>query len=119
MGRSPFGEEMDKRKAHLEALPAWQLREDLEALKRCFYVFNTNANELATHVASFLKSSQIAEETSDGYVDELVRRLHNYLGHIADRLAACRHEAPVAAKGFQGDSGTLRLLRASNAVRRW
>ncbi|OLP01065.1 hypothetical protein BVU76_17440 [Mycolicibacterium porcinum] len=81
---------MDRRKAHLDALPAAQLREDLDALKRCFYVFNANAKELATHVAAFVMSLQIAGETSDGYMDELVRRLHNYLTSVTSLIDSQR-----------------------------
>jgi hypothetical protein len=93
---------MDKRKAHLEALPAWQLREDLEALQRSFYTFNTNADELATHVGQFLSSSEIAREISDDYVNELVRRLHNYLTSVTSLIdsqrVVMRHRWPMPSR---------------------
>ena len=88
--RSAFGEEMDKRRAHLEALPAYQLREDLEALKRSFYIFNTNATELASHVGRFLASTQLSQQLSDNYVNELVRLLHNYLTSVTSLIDSQR-----------------------------
>ncbi len=53
---------------HLDALPAYQLREELEALKRSFYIFNTNATELASHVGRFLASTKLSQQLSDNYV---------------------------------------------------
>ena len=88
--RSAFGEEMDKRRAHLEALPAYQLREDLEALERSFYIFNTNAMELASHVGRFLASTQLSQQLSDNYVNELVRLLHNYLTSVTSLIDSQR-----------------------------
>lgn len=108
---SDFGTEFEKRKAHLDALPAAQLRDDLDALKRCFYVFNRNANELATHVAAFVMSPQIAGETTDGYVDELVRRLHNYLTSVTSLIdsqrVVMRHRWPQA-----GSTATTEVCNA-------
>jgi hypothetical protein len=103
--RSAFGEEMHKRRAHLEALPAWQLWEDLEALNRCFYIFNKNAKELADQVGRFLNSSQLSQELSDDYVNELVRLLHNYLTSVTSLVdfqrVVMRHRWP----GRRGNAG--------------
>lgn len=71
--QSPFTAELNQRKAHLEGLPGHQLNEDLEALRRCRYVFNTNATELAAHVGEFLHSSQFSRDVSEDYVNDLVR----------------------------------------------
>jgi hypothetical protein len=37
--RNPITAEMNRRKAYLEALPGFHLKEDLEALNRCSYTF--------------------------------------------------------------------------------
>ncbi|MGO8966912.1 hypothetical protein [Mycobacterium sp.] len=76
--------------AHLEALPAYQLKEDLEALKRSLHTFSTNANELATHIRDFLISHHIARDVPDDYVNELVRRLHNYLTSVTSLIDSQR-----------------------------
>ena len=76
--------------AHLEALLAYQLKEDLEALKRSLYTFSTNANELATHIRDFLISHHIARDVPDDYVNELVRRLHNYLTSVGSLIDSQR-----------------------------
>ena len=88
--RSPFSEEMKKRRAHIEALPAYQLKEDLEALERSVYIFSTNATELSDHVRRFLNSSQLSQHVSDGYVNELVRFLHNYLTAVTSLIDSQR-----------------------------
>ena len=81
---------MNGRIAHLEALPAYQLKEDLEALRRCLYTFSTNANELATHIREFLISHHIARGVPEDYVNELVRRLHNYLTSVTSLVESQR-----------------------------
>ena len=78
--RNPVTVEMDRKKAHLEALPGFRLKEDFEALNRCSYTFGRNAQELTEHVGRFLASPTLnAQELTDDYVNELVRLLHNYL----------------------------------------
>ncbi|MFL0295156.1 hypothetical protein ACJH6J_29640 [Mycobacterium sp. SMC-18] len=90
---------MDMRKAHLEALPGFQLKEDLEALQRCLHVFSRNAADLAGHVSQFLTSPQIAKEISEEYVNELVRLLHNYLTSVTSVIdsqrVVMRHRWPT------------------------
>lgn len=39
--RSAITSEMERRKAYLEAVPGFRLKEDLEALNRCSYTFGT------------------------------------------------------------------------------
>jgi hypothetical protein len=78
---------MNMRIAHLEALPAYQLK---EALQRCLYTFTTNANELATHISEFLTSHHIAREVPADYVNELVRRVHNYLTSVTSLVDSQR-----------------------------
>ena len=89
-GESPFTAEMNRRIAHLEALLAYQLKEDLEALRRCLYTFTTNANELATHIREFLISHHVARDVPEDYVNELVRRLHNYLTSVSSLVDSQR-----------------------------
>jgi hypothetical protein len=97
--QSPFTAEMYRRRAHLEALPAFQLKEDLEALKRCLYTFTTNANELAMHISEFLVSHHVARDVPEDYVNELVRRLHNYLTSVSSLVdsqrVVMRHRWPT------------------------
>lgn len=105
---------MDKRKAHIEALQGAQLKEDLEALKRCFYTFNTNAQELADHVGQFVLWTQNAQEVPDDYVDELVRYLHNYLTSVTSLIEAqrivMRHRWPEDDKSeFEAKDYTEKL----------
>jgi hypothetical protein len=87
---SPFTAEMNRRIAHLEALPAYQLNEDLEALRRCLYTFTTNANELVTHTREFLISQHVARDVPEDYVNELVQRLHNYLKSVSSLVDSQR-----------------------------
>lgn len=81
---------MKARQAHLEALPGFQLKEDLEALKRCLYVFNSNATELARHTGEFLNSLQFSQDVTENYTDELVRLLHNYLTSVSSLVESQR-----------------------------
>ncbi|WP_431818296.1 hypothetical protein [Gordonia jacobaea] len=87
---SPFGIEMERRKAHIEALPGAQFKEDLEALNRASYVFGTNGQELAAHVWKFVNSQMNVQNVDDQYVNELVRRLHNYLTSVSSLIDAQR-----------------------------
>jgi hypothetical protein len=99
---SSFTIELDQRRAHLESLLGFTLKEDLEALKRCLYVFTTNANHLAMHVGNFLNSSQLSQDISDDYVNELVRLLHNYLTSVTSLVdsqrVVMRHRWPTERK---------------------
>ena len=94
---------MNRRIAHLEALPAYQLKEDLEALERCLYTFTTNANDLATHIREFLISHHVARNVPEDYVNELVRRLHNYLTSVSSLVDSqrivMRHRWPRRRRG--------------------
>lgn len=104
--------------AHLEALPAWQLKEDLDALQRCVYVFNTNAKELAAHVGRFLSSSQFSRDLPESYVNELVRLLHNYLTSVTSLIdsqrVVMRHRWPDGdgASEFEANDYSAKLAEA-------
>ena len=87
---STFGIEMDRRKAHIEALPGARFKEDLEALNRASYVFGTNGQELADHVRRFVDSPLNVRSLNDEYVNELVRLLHNYLTSVSSLIDAQR-----------------------------
>lgn len=106
-GHSPFSIEMDRRKAHLEALQGFQLKEDLDALTRCYYVFSTNASELASHVGEFLNSNRFSRDLSDAYTNDLVRLLHNYLTSVTSLVdsqrVVMRHRWPDAGPLFEGN----------------
>ena len=84
---------------HIEALLAHQVKEDLDALGRCLHTFRANANELATHIAEFLESHHIARNVPEDYVNELVRRLHNYLTSVTSLVdsqrVVMRHRWPT------------------------
>ncbi|QTI67478.1 hypothetical protein [Gordonia polyisoprenivorans] len=88
--KSPFGIEMERRKAHIEALPGARFKEDLEALNRASYVFGTNGQELAAHVWRFVNSQMNVQNLDDQYVNELVRLLHNYLTSVSSLIDAQR-----------------------------
>jgi hypothetical protein len=115
--RSAFGEEMKKRRAHLEALPAYQLKEDLEALERSVYICSTNATELSDHVGRFLNSPQLSQHVSDDYVNELVRCLHNYLTAVTSLIdsqrVVMRHRWP-GSRGHAGICPTCNRPLPSN-----
>jgi hypothetical protein len=111
--QSPFTAEVNRRIAHLEALTAFQLKEDLEALRRCLYTFTTNANELATHIGEFLISHHLARDVPEHYVDELVRRLHNYLTSVSSLVdsqrVVMRHRWPTT----RGNAGKCPACKRS------
>lgn len=109
--RNPVTAEIDRRKAHLESLPGFRLKSDLEALNRCSYTFSRNAEELTNHVDRFLHTpSTTARELSDSYVNELVRLLHNYLTSVTSLIDAqrvvMRHRWPSEKKGVYSDFET-------------
>ena len=102
--RNPVSTEIDRRKAHLESLPGFRLKTDLEALNRCSYTFSRNAQELNDHIGRFLYTqSTMAKELSDEYVNELVRFLHIYLTSVTSLIDAqrvvMRHRWPSEKKG--------------------
>jgi hypothetical protein len=115
---SAFDIELDKRKAHIEALPAYELREDLDALERCFHVFNENANELMKHVGEFLQSKLLARQLSDNFVNELVRKLHNYLTSVTSLIdsqrVVMRHRWPVERTNAETCAECKRPLPSSD-----
>lgn len=103
LSQMSFDEELEKRVAHLESLPGYQLKEDFDALQRCSFVFNANANELAGHVAKFLNSQRFSRDVPESYVNELVRLLHNYLTSVTSLIdsqrVTMRHRWPTESAG--------------------
>ena len=87
---SELGLEMERRKAHLAALPGAAFKEDLEALNRASYVTGTNGNELVKHVTAFVESGRHVNDLPDQYLNELVRLLHNYLTSVSSLIDAQR-----------------------------
>lgn len=101
---NPITAEIARRRAHLESLPGYRLKVDLEALNRCSYTFSRNAQELTNHIGRFLYfPATSAKGLSDDYVNELVRLLHNYLTSVTSLIDAqrvvMRHRWPSARKG--------------------
>ena len=82
---NPITAEMARRRAHLESLPGYHLKVDLEALSRCSYTFSRNAQELTNHVGRFLYSATTsAKELSDDYVNELHAEVAQLLHALLD-----------------------------------
>jgi len=92
--------ELDRLQTHIAALRGERLREDMEAMQRCLYVFGRNHVHLSKHVARFTQSLTEAPEVSSNYVDELVRLLHNFLTsittYIDSQRVVMRHRWPEA-----------------------
>lgn len=101
---------MERRKAHIEALPGTRLKQDLDALNRCSYIIGENGKELAAHVGRFLTSQQHVNNLPDQYVNELVRLLHNYLASVTSLIDAqrvvMRHRWPSEKKGVYSEFET-------------
>lgn len=87
---SPFGREREKRKADLEAMPGFRLKNDIDSLRRAGHVMSKNADELNRHAAKFLQRRTMARDTTDEYADELVRYLHNYLTAVTSLIDSQR-----------------------------
>lgn len=80
---TPFGEQMDQRNAHLDALPGRLYRDWFEALNRASRVYGGNAAELDKHVQQFVGSPMFVSELPDTFGFEAARLLHNYLAALA------------------------------------
>jgi hypothetical protein len=101
--------ELKRREDYLTALPGERLREDMEAMKRSLYTFGRNEVELSSHIADFLKSSTQAPDVDNHYLDELVRRLHNFLTsittYIESQRVVMRHRWPTKAGLSEFEAG--------------
>jgi hypothetical protein len=106
--RNSITAEMARRRSQLEPLRGYRLKVDLEALNRCSYTFSRNAQELTNHVGRSATTS--ASDLSDGYVNELVLLLHNYLTSVTSLIDAqrvvMRHPWPSVKKGEQSEFET-------------
>lgn len=78
-----FGIEVERREAHLAALPGSVYREWFESLNRASKVFSGNSSELEKHLTRFVGTPTFVSELSDDFGDESARLLHNYLAALA------------------------------------
>jgi hypothetical protein len=81
--QSQFGIEVERREAHLAALPGSVYREWFESLNRASKVFSGNSSELEKHLTKFVGTPTFVSELSDDFGDESARLLHNYLAALA------------------------------------
>lgn len=58
---NPITAEMARRRAHLESLPGYHLKVDLEALSRCSYTFSRNAQELTNQPIDLIDGDRPCE----------------------------------------------------------
>jgi hypothetical protein len=80
--KTPFGQEMDRRNAHLDALPGRIYRKWFESLNRVSRVFGGNSIELERHLTQFVGSPMFVSELTDDFGFEAARLLHNYLAAL-------------------------------------
>ncbi len=109
--------ELDRLQSHIAKLAGERLREDMEALQRCLYVFGRNHVDLSEHISHFTQSSTEAPEVSNTCVDELVRLLHNFLTsittYIDSQRVVMRHRWPTAEGHSQFELGEYTKQRRS------
>lgn len=80
---TPFGQEVDRRNAHLNALPGKAYRDWFESLNRASQVFGGNTRELERHLTQFVGTPRFVSELPDDFADEAARLLHNYLAALS------------------------------------
>ena len=81
--KTPFGQELDRRNAHLDALPGRIYRDWFESLNRASQVFSGNSSELQRHLTQFVGTPKFVSELPDDFAQEAVRLLHNYLAALS------------------------------------
>jgi hypothetical protein len=81
--RTPFGIEVDRREAHLAALPGKLAYDWFESLKRATQVFNGNTVELERHLTQFVGTMVHVDDLPDDFDVEANRLLHNYVAAMA------------------------------------
>ncbi|OBA60925.1 hypothetical protein A5647_12550 [Mycobacterium sp. 1100029.7] len=81
--KTPFGQMMDSRNAHLDALPGKVYRDWFEQLNRASNVFGGNSVELEKHFTQFVGTQMFVNELRDDFGTEAARLLHNYLAALA------------------------------------
>jgi hypothetical protein len=89
-----FVPEREAREAALAALPGKENYERFEALNRASQIFGKNGLELRDHLAVFLGTDQHVHQLDEGFSQETVRLLHNYLasvGSLRDMQRSIHH----------------------------
>jgi hypothetical protein len=81
--RSPFGIEVDRREAHLAALPGKRFQDWFDSLDQAAKVFSGNSAELEKHLTQFVGKPISVHDLPDDFGDEAARLLHNYLAALA------------------------------------
>jgi hypothetical protein len=81
--KKPFGQELDRRNAHLDALPGRVYRDWFESLNRASKVFGGNSGELERHLTQFIGTQLFVNELPDDFAEEAARLLHNYLAALS------------------------------------
>ncbi len=74
-----FGQEFDRRNAHLDALPGRIYRDWFDSLNRASKVFSGNSGELEQHLTRFVGTPKFVSELPDEFAETAARLLHNYL----------------------------------------
>ena len=72
---TPFGEEVSRREAHLDALPGKIYREWFESLNRASRVFGGNSRELEKHLTQFVGKPTFVNELPEDFGFEAARLL--------------------------------------------
>jgi hypothetical protein len=80
--KTPWSEMMDRRNAHLDALPGKVYREWFEAHNRASRVFGDNGVELDDHFQQFIWTPMFVNELPDDFGFKAARLLHNYLAAL-------------------------------------
>lgn len=80
---TPFGRDLDRRNAHLDALPGRIYRDWLDSLNRASKVFSDNSSELEQHLTQFVGTPKFVSELPDDFAEEAARLLHNYLAALS------------------------------------
>jgi hypothetical protein len=80
---TPFGQEVDRRNAHLNALPGQAFHDWFVSVNRASQVFGGNSRELERHLTQFVGAPLFVSELPDDFADEAARLLHNYLAALA------------------------------------
>jgi hypothetical protein len=80
---TPFGQELDRRNAHLDALPGRIYRDWFDSLNRASKVFSGNSSELERHLTQFVGTPRFVSELPDEFAEEAARLLHNYLAALS------------------------------------
>jgi hypothetical protein len=89
-----FVPEREAQEAALAAPPGKEHHERFDALNRAVQIFSKNGQELFDHLAKFIGTDQQVHELDEGFSQETVRLLHNYLasvGSLRDMQRSIHH----------------------------